>query len=65
MKKLKKIENIKIPANFDYGCLNNMSFESKEKLLHVLPETLGQASRIAGVRPSDVGVLAIYLCASQ
>ena len=64
IEKVRKMENIKIPDNFDYASINNISLESKEKLLHVLPETLGQASRIAGVRPSDVGVLAIYLTAS-
>ena len=64
IEKVKKMENIKIPDNFDYKSINNISLESKEKLLRVLPETLGQASRIAGVRPSDVGVLAIYLTTS-
>ena len=64
IEKIKKMENIKIPDNFDYESINNISLESKEKLLRILPETLGQASRIAGVRPSDVGVLAIYLTAS-
>ena len=61
VKKIKKMENIKIPNKFDYKGLPNLSLESKEKLLRVLPETLGQASRIAGVRPSDVGILAIFL----
>ncbi len=62
--KVRKMENVKIPENFDYTSIKNISLESKEKLLHILPETLGQASRIAGVRPSDVSVLAIYLAAS-
>ena len=64
IEKIKGMENIKIPDDFDYGSINNLSLESKEKLLHVLPETLGQASRISGVRPSDVGVIAICLAAS-
>ena len=55
------MEHIKIPTDFDYNLLSNLSLESKEKLARVLPETLGQASRVAGVRPSDVGVLAIFL----
>ena len=55
------MDGIKIPKGFDYSALNNISSESKEKLAHILPETLGQANRIAGVRPSDVGILAIYL----
>ena len=59
--KLKRLETINIPLEFDYSSLSNLSTESKEKLARVMPETLGQASRLAGVRPSDVGVLAIYL----
>jgi len=64
IEKMRKMENIKIPDNFDYTSIKNISMESKEKLLHVLPETLGQASRIAGVRPTDIGVLAVYLTSS-
>ena len=61
VKKLKKMENIAIPNLFDYSLLPNLSSESKEKLARVRPETLGQASRIAGVRPTDIGVLALFL----
>ena len=61
IEKVKKMENMKIPDNFDYKSVNNISLESKEKLSHVLPETLGQASRIAGVRPADISVLAMWL----
>ena len=59
--KLKKMDNVLIPSLFDYSSLSNLSSESREKLCRVRPETLGQASRIAGVRPADIGVLAIYL----
>ena len=59
--KLMKMDDVKIPNLFDYSSLTNLSSESKEKLCRVKPETLGQASRIAGVRPSDIGVLAIGL----
>ncbi len=61
VEKLKRLETIKIPHEFDYNSLANLSTESREKLARVMPETLGQAARLAGVRPSDVGVLAIYL----
>ena len=61
VEKIKKMGNIKIPSKFDYNALPNLSLESKEKLFRVLPETLGQASRIAGVRAADVSVLAIFL----
>ncbi|MBC8256365.1 MAG: tRNA uridine-5-carboxymethylaminomethyl(34) synthesis enzyme MnmG [Candidatus Marinimicrobia bacterium] len=63
--KLKKMESVKIPILFDYSKLTNLSSESKEKLFRVKPETLGQASRIAGVRPADIGVLAIFLKAAS
>ena len=59
--KLMKMETVKIPNLFDYSSLTNLSSESKEKLCRINPETLGQASRIAGVRPSDIGVLAVFL----
>jgi tRNA uridine 5-carboxymethylaminomethyl modification enzyme len=59
--RLMKMETVKIPSLFDYSSLTNLSSESKEKLCRIKPETLGQASRIAGVRPSDIGVLAIFL----
>ena len=61
VKKIKKMEHIKIPNKFNYNALSNLSLESREKLIRVLPETLGQASRIAGVRSSDVGILAVFL----
>jgi len=61
VEKIKKMEHIKIPNEFDYNSLPNLSLESREKLALILPETLGQASRIDGVRPADVGVLAIFL----
>ena len=59
--KIKTLERILIPHQFKYESLPGLSNESREKLIRVQPETLGQASRLAGVRPSDIGVLAIYL----
>jgi tRNA uridine 5-carboxymethylaminomethyl modification enzyme len=61
VKNLRKMENIAIPGHFDYSLLSNLSSESKERLGRVRPETLGQASRVAGVRPADIGVLALFL----
>ena len=61
VKKIKKMEGMKIPYKFDYNLLSGLSMESREKLMRTLPETLGQASRIAGVRPSDVSILAVFL----
>ena len=59
--KLKKMESIKIPTSIDYKKIKNISSESAEKLTITKPQTLGQAARVAGVRPSDVAVLAVFL----
>ena len=59
--KIKSLEKVFIPPQFKYASLPGLSGESVEKLVRIQPETLGQASRLAGVRPSDIGVLAIYL----
>jgi len=59
--KIKKLDGLTISKSVDYKKITNLSAESIEKLSSVLPETLGQASRIAGVRPSDVAVLSIFL----
>ena len=59
--KIKSLENVLIPYQFKYESLTGLSGESREKLVCIRPETLGQASRLAGVRPSDIGILAIYL----
>lgn len=61
VKKLNRLENIKIPLNFDYSKLNSISTEAKQKLMKFKPETIGQASRISGVSPSDINVLLIYM----
>ena len=58
---LKKMENVKIPLNIIYSEINNLSSESVEKLSIVLPQTLGQASRIDGVRASDISSLSAYI----
>lgn len=59
--KLMRLEDVKLYADFDYKKLNSLSYEAREKLSTIKPETLGQASRISGVSPSDISVLAIYL----
>ncbi len=56
-----KLEGIRIPADFDYDKVDGISTESREKLKAVRPESIGQASRINGVRTSDVTVLLVYL----
>ncbi|RAJ17877.1 tRNA uridine-5-carboxymethylaminomethyl(34) synthesis enzyme MnmG [Olleya aquimaris] len=59
--KLTRLENIKIPANFDYSKLQSMSLEAREKLKKIQPVTISQASRISGVSPADISVLLVYM----
>lgn len=59
--KLLKQENVEIPADLDYDDVKNLAYEAKEKLQKVRPLTLGQASRISGVNPSDISILSIHL----
>lgn len=60
-KKMEKLEDIKINPDYDYKTLTSLSFEAREKLLKIKPETLGQASRISGVSPADISVLMVHL----
>lgn len=60
-KKVKKNEDRMIPVDFDYNELSSLSAETKQRLSTVKPQTLGQASRIQGIKPSDIAILTIYL----
>jgi tRNA uridine 5-carboxymethylaminomethyl modification enzyme len=59
--KLQRLENIKIPKDFDYDRLASLSHEAKEKLNKIQPGTLAQASRISGINPSDISVLLVSM----
>lgn len=59
--KLTRLENIKIPEDFDYTILSSLSTEAKQKMSKVRPKTIAQAGRISGVSPSDMNVLLVYL----
>lgn len=59
--KMKRMEDQEINPDFDYNKLVSLSKEAREKLIQVKPRTLGQASRISGVSPSDISVLMVYL----
>jgi len=59
--KLQRLEDIKIPDNFDYDPLASLSHEAKEKLNKIRPSTLSQASRISGINPSDISVLLVKM----
>ncbi|MNR28540.1 tRNA uridine 5-carboxymethylaminomethyl modification enzyme MnmG [compost metagenome] len=59
--KMQKMEDKDINPNFDYSQLVSLSKEAREKLLKIKPRTLGQASRISGVSPSDISVLMVHI----
>ena len=59
--KLNRLEDVKIPDNFDFDKIKSMSFEAREKLKKIRPATISQASRISGVAPSDISILLIHM----
>jgi tRNA uridine 5-carboxymethylaminomethyl modification enzyme len=59
--KLSRLEEVSIPASMDYSTMKSLSSEAKEKLSKIKPVTIGQASRVSGVSPSDISVLLIHL----
>ena len=61
IERLQKYESLRIPTNFDYAGIRDLRFESREKLERVRPLTIGQASRISGVRPVDISILLLHL----
>jgi tRNA uridine 5-carboxymethylaminomethyl modification enzyme len=58
---MSQLEQLKIPANFNYDKITALSNEALQKFKKIKPETLGQASRISGVNPSDVQILMVYM----
>ncbi|WP_312321762.1 tRNA uridine-5-carboxymethylaminomethyl(34) synthesis enzyme MnmG [Soonwooa sp.] len=59
--KLNRLENIKIPEDFDFTKISSLSSEAKQKLSKVMPKTIAQAGRISGVSPADINVLLVFL----
>lgn len=57
----KTLEDKRIPAEFDYGAVPSLRTEARQKLIKIRPATLGQASRISGVSPADIGILTVWL----
>ena len=64
IEKTRKNGDRKIPEDINYDEINSLSFESKEKFKLVRPATIGQASRISGITPSEITILSIYLHSS-
>ena len=61
VKKMAQLEDLLIPDSFDYDRINSLSTEALQKFKKIKPRTLGQASRISGVNPSDVQILMIFM----
>jgi tRNA uridine 5-carboxymethylaminomethyl modification enzyme len=61
VEKMGQLEGLEIPDSFDFGKVQAISAEAKEKLKRIKPRTLGQASRISGINPSDVQILMVYM----
>ena len=61
VEKMGQMEGLQIPDSFDFGRVQAISTEAKEKLKRIKPRTLGQASRISGINPSDVQILMVYM----
>ena len=61
VEQFKKMENKKLPLDFDYDKVPSIRIEARQKLKQIRPENVGQASRISGVSPADISVLLVYL----
>jgi tRNA uridine 5-carboxymethylaminomethyl modification enzyme len=59
--RFRQLEDKQIPANFDYNTVHSLRTEARQKLNQIRPSTLGQASRISGVSPSDISILMVWL----
>ncbi|MBX9878193.1 MAG: tRNA uridine-5-carboxymethylaminomethyl(34) synthesis enzyme MnmG [Candidatus Obscuribacterales bacterium] len=61
VKQAERLDNVKLPTDFDYMNMENLAKEAREKLTRIKPLTLGQASRIGGITPADVSVLLVFI----
>ena len=61
IEKMKHIDHIRIPDGFDYSLVKGLRTESAQKLIEIMPRTLGQANRISGVNPADISILMVNL----
>ena len=60
-KKMNRLEKVRIPSDMEYDKLASLSSEAKEKLTKLKPVTIGQASRVSGISPSDISVLLVFI----
>jgi len=58
---MRRLERLKLPKDINYDNVQNLATEAKQKLSKVRPETIGQASRIAGINPADIQMLMFHL----
>ncbi len=65
VEEFKRLENKKIPENFDYDAVPSLRIEARQKLKRFMPSSIGQASRISGVSPADLTVLLVYMEANR
>jgi len=61
VQKMSQLEELEIPETFDYKKISSLGNEAREKLTRIKPRTLGQASRISGINPSDVQILMVFM----
>ena len=59
--KLRRLDNIRLPNDFDYNSVQSLSTEARQKLIRIQPNTIGEASRIPGVSPNDISVLLVLM----
>ena len=61
VQRMSQLEELEIPEAFDYKKISSLGNEAREKLTRIKPRTLGQASRISGINPSDVQILMVFM----
>jgi tRNA uridine 5-carboxymethylaminomethyl modification enzyme len=61
VERMKKMEEKKIPESIDYHSISGIAIEARQKLSEVRPLSVGQASRVSGVNPSDISILLVYI----
>ena len=59
--RMSQLEELEIPETFDYKKIGSLGNEAREKLNRIRPRTLGQASRISGINPSDIQILMVFM----